>query len=569
MLSLSNRNYIQFDYDEDVVRNLIQKYRLKEIQARLIAIRGFDNDVENFLNPKVKNLMPNPSLIKNIDKATDIILSAIKNSLNILIWGDYDVDGVCSTSLLSNYFNVLGVKYAIHIPDRFSDGYGVNIDGLKRLNSIEQYDLIIMVDCGSNDNNSINYLKSLGKQIVIVDHHIIKGDYPNVDAFVNNKQTDDLEETKNLCATAMVFMLIVSINRGINNLFPLNKKINLLCYLDLVSLATVCDVVPLYGLNRAFVKTGVAILNRTENIGLRKLLEKLGIKTASSSDIGFQIGPSINAAGRLTNSDVAINLLNSNSSFDEVDTNANTIIELNTLRKTICHEVFQEALQQAKQKCTNNIILIYSNNWHEGIIGIVANKIKDLFQKPCCIISFQNNSEIGKGSGRSTDNFDLGEAIISASEFLIHGGGHKKAVGFSIAHNMVGKLEEYLIKYANNFDFSNDHFIDASISLDAINTDFYNDIMALEPFGEYNQEPVFKIDNVFITNMKSMGENHLSCVIKGENGTEKNGVSFNIFGTPLYDIFFNLDVTKRYSIIGRLIKNSWSSKISFVISDII
>jgi len=569
MLSLSSRTYLQRPYDESVVVSLVQKYGLKEIQARLIAMRGFEDDVENFLNPKVKNLMPNPSLIKGIDKATKIVMEALLANKKILIWGDYDVDGICSTSLIINFFNELGITASTHIPDRFEDGYGVRIEGVKRLTKLQSTDLVIMVDCGSNDNDSIEYIKSLGKQIVIIDHHLIKGEVPQVDAFINNKQEGDLEDTHDLCATAMVFMMLVSLNRELQRQSLAEKKINMLGYLDLVALATVCDVVPLKGLNRAFAKTGTAILPTTTNKGLKILMERLGIKNASTSDIAFQIGPSINAAGRLDSPFIALNILNSNTRYDEITSGAVSIIELNAYRKAICNHVFKEAMEQAERKKDHNFILLWSDQWHEGIIGIVANKIKDMLQKPCCIVSFQNNPEIGKGSGRSTDNFDLGEAIISASHLLVHGGGHKKAVGFSVSKENIEKLEKYMLDYTKDLDLRYHHYIDATISLDAISTDFYNDIVVLEPFGEANPEPVFKIDNVFIKDVKTMGENHLSCTLLNEAASERAAVAFNISGTPLQNILLDIDSSKRHSVIGRLIKNSWSSKISLVICDVI
>jgi len=569
MLSLSSRTYLQRPYDESVVVFLVQKYGLKEIQARLIAMRGFEDDVENFLNPKVKNLMPNPSLIKGINNATKIVLEALIKNKKILIWGDYDVDGICSTSLLVNYFNEFGISVNTHIPDRFEDGYGVKIEGVKRLTKLQDSDLIIMVDCGSNDNNSIEYIKSLRKQIIIIDHHLIKGEIPQVDAFINNKQEGDLEDTRDLCATAMVFMFLVALNREIQKQLFTDKKVNMLGYLDLVALATVCDVVPLKGLNRAFVKTGTAVLQNTLNKGLKTLMNQLGIKNPSASDIGFQIGPSINAAGRLDSPFIALQLLNSNTPEDEIINSSNSIIELNSYRKAICNHVFQEAIHKAIVKNQHNFILLWSNEWHEGIIGIVASKIKELFQKPCCIVSFKNNLDIGKGSGRSTDNFDLGKAITSASELLVHGGGHKKAVGFSVMKENIQKLELYLLDYTKNLELNLNHYFDATISLDAISIDFYNDIISLEPFGESNPEPIFKIDNIFIKDVKSMGENHISCTLLNDAHSERNAVAFNIAGTPLQNILMKIDETKRHSIIGRIIKNQWSTKVSILINDII
>lgn len=569
-LSVTNKKWHKKEYDERFAIQLVEQFHLKEIQARLLAERNLQENPIDFLNPKIKNLMPNPKLILDIDKGYETLLETIKNGEKILIWGDYDVDGISSVTIMYNFLKELGFPADFYIPDRFKDGYGVHVESLQKIKNLSEYGLIIIVDCGSNDLDAINFLKQLGKKIIILDHHIVQNEeLVNVDAFINIKRKSDQSHLENICATALVFMFIVFINKRLCNALNIEKEIQIIKFVDIVALATVCDVMPLSGLNRAFVKTGVSIMKNTTNSGLRELLSQLNIKNPSVSDIGFTIGPCLNAAGRIGNSNLAANLLTGQNNLN-LKTIASEIILLNQVRKSKCDEIFQEAIKQAYEKSENKFMLLWNEGWHEGIIGIVASKIKDIFAKPCCLVAFSKNSEIGKGSGRSIDEFDLGNAIISAEKFLVNFGGHKKAVGFSVEKSKIQLLDEYLQKISSHISSSPTIEIDAEISLEAINIENYADIYALEPFGEGNPEPIFQISNIFITNVRTFAEKHISCTLLSENGSTRDGYVFNALGTPIGTFLTSdsISETKRYSIAGRFIKNERMNRINFVIADI-
>lgn len=569
-LSLTNKIWEFKNYDDEYVLKLSQSNGITLLQSKLLISRGFDKNINDFLFPKVRNLMPNPNLIKNLDCGTSILLESLLKNENIIIWGDYDVDGICSTTLMVNYFKEINYEnITFHIPNRFEDGYGISKCGIEKLPNLEKINLFIIVDCGSNDTEAIEYLKSLGKKIIILDHHIVQNDPPNIEAFINIKQQSDESSLGYLCATGLVFMFLVSLNNKFYSVHQDTKKIQMINFLDLVALATVCDVMPLINLNRAFIKTGLKIMSNSQNNGLVSLMKALCVTNPSVTDIGFSIGPCLNAPGRLGSPKLSALLLTSiREDQDDLVELANEIVALNTQRKLIVNYVFQQAIEQAYQKKSNKFLLLYGNEWHEGIIGIVASKIKDIFDKPCCIVSFNKDKCIGKGSGRSTEYFDLGNALITAKDFLIHYGGHKKAVGFSIDHEKINDFDLYMQTLLLNYDTKAILTIDDEIPLESVSEKLYTEIIQLEPFGESNPEPIFCIKNIRIQNKKIFAENHFSCKIVSENNKQKDAFIFNCIGSPILESIMNTKEEENYDILCKILKSQKTKKIVLILIDI-
>lgn len=567
-VSLTNKIWILKKHDKDKVYELSKLNNITLMQAKLLLNRGIDKNINNFLFPKVKNLMPNPNLIKNLDLGTSVLLNSLSKNENIIIWGDYDVDGICSTTLLINYFKEIGYKnVTFHIPNRFEDGYGIKKQGIKKIQNLENYDLFVIVDCGSNDIEAIEYLKSLNKKIIIIDHHIVQTNPPEIEAFINIKQKSDTSDLEYLCATGLVFMFLVSFNNKFYASYPNTKKIQMIKFLDIVAIATICDVMPLINLNRAFIKTGLKIMNNSQNNGLLSLMKSLNITVPSVTDIGFSIGPCLNAPGRLSSPMLSVLLLTSiDENIDNLSDLSKEIVTINTQRKLIVNYVFKQAIEQAKEKKNNKFLLLYGNEWHEGIIGIVASKIKDIFDKPCCIVSFYN--DIGKGSGRSTNYFDLGNALISAKNFLLHYGGHKKAVGFSIQKEKINDFDKYMQEFLSDYTSQSIINIDEEISIESVSEKLYTEINQLEPFGEANPEPVFCIKNISIKNKKIFSENHFSCKIESKNKKQKDAFIFNCIGSPIYECIMNTKEEETYDIACKLLKSQKTKKIILIIIDI-
>ena len=441
LLSVSNKNWILKKYNEEDARFLKENFSLDEITSKLLSIRKIKKeDINSFLNPSNKNFLPNPEVINDMNKATTRTYNAIIKKHKIGVFGDYDVDGASATALLGNYFSMLNVPYEIYIPDRKKEGYGPSIKAFEKFIN-NGVDIIFTVDCGTLSFKSIEFAKKKNIDVIVIDHHQSEIKLPSAYSIVNPNRYDDKSNLNYLCAAGVTFMFLVSINRylRLKNWFVEKKKDepNLIDFLDLVALGTICDVVPLIGLNRAIVKQGLKVLRSKKNLGLKTLIDLCGIEVSPNVyHLGYILGPRINAGGRVGRSSHGANLL-LNTNPRDVYKIAIELEQFNKERKYLEEDVLDKILKNSKINSSDPVIILSGNNWHEGVIGIVASKIKEKFNKPVVIISI--NSGIGKASARAIEGFDIGSAIISATQkIIIKGGGHKMAGGFSI------KAEKYL-----------------------------------------------------------------------------------------------------------------------------
>ena len=576
-LSVSGKNWVLKKYSEEKSSFLKENFSLDEITSKLLSIRQIEKDeVISFLNPSIKNFLPNPYNLTDMEKSTLRTAKAINQKEKLGIFGDYDVDGATSTALLGNYFSELNLEYETYIPDRRKEGYGPSVKSFKELID-KNVKVIFTVDCGTLSFDAINFAKNNKIDVIVLDHHQSEVKLPNAFSIVNPNRLDDKSNLQYLCAAGVSFMFLVSLNRELRNKdwFIKNdiKEPNLIEYLDLVSLGTVCDVVPLIGLNRAIVKQGLKVFKSKKNLGLKTLLDICKIEVSPSIyHLGYLLGPRINAGGRVGKCSHGANLLlnkdpkNSYKLASELD-------QYNKERQMLEKDLLKKILNQTTDYSKEPVLILSGDNWHEGVIGIVAARLKDKFNKPVILISLNGN--IGKASARSIVGFDIGSVIISATQekILLKGGGHKMAGGFSIKIENIHIFKDFVFKKFRvlNEDLKSEKplFLDSIIAPSAINLDFYNKVALLSPFGSGNPEPKFIIENVKTLNGKVVGEKHIKSVLIGEDGSTIKTIAFNAADNDLGTYLLKKN-NKSFNIAGKLSLNEWrgQSNVEFIIDDI-
>ena len=576
-LSLSGKDWILKKYNQDDLFFIKENFSLDEITSKLLSIRKIKKeDINSFLNPSIKNFLPNPYVLMDMEKSTLRTITAIKNKEKIGIFGDYDVDGATSTALLGNYFSKLNLDFDIYIPDRKKEGYGPSIKSFKELID-KKVKIIFTVDCGTLSFDAINFAKKKNVDVIVLDHHQSEVKLPSAFSIVNPNRLDDKSNLQYLCAAGVSFMFLVSVNRELRSIkwFIENNidEPNLINYLDLVSLGTVCDVVPLIGLNRAIVKQGLKVIKSKKNLGLKTLLDICKIESNPSIyHLGFMLGPRINAGGRVGKCSHGANLLLNKDPKNSFKL-ASELDQYNKERQILEKDLLKKILSESKNYSNDPVLILSGTNWHEGIIGIVAARLKEKFNKPTIIISI--DGDIGKASARSIIGFDIGSVIIGATqeEILLKGGGHKMAGGFSIKVENIEKFKEFAFRKFRsiNEDLTSEKplLLDSVISTSALNLEFYNKVALLSPFGSGNPEPKFVIENLKTINGKIVGEKHIKSVLIGRDGSTIKSMAFNALETDLGAYLLKKN-NKSFNIAGKLSLNEWrgQSNVEFIIDDI-
>ena len=575
--SVSGKNWTSKEFDSDEIDFFKTNYFLDEIVAKLLSIRKIKKEeVKFFLEPTIKNILPNPYVLKDMDKAIERTKKAILNNEKIGIFGDYDVDGATSTAILGKYFELVNITFEIYIPDRKNEGFGPNKKAFSNFIDLG-VNLIFTVDCGTLSYGPMEYAKKKNIDVIILDHHQSETKLPSAHSIVNPNRFDDRSDLNYLCAAGVCFMFLVALNKTLRdmNWFSDNSIIEpeLIEVLDLVSLGTICDVVPLIGLNRAIVHQGLKIIKRKKNLGLKTLIEVSSIvSNITSYHLGYVLGPRINAGGRVGKSTHGANLLLSQNPKDTFK----LAVDLNTYnkeRQILESELLKKILNTNYENNSDPVIILYGENWHEGIIGIIAARIKEKFNKPAIIISI--NKGIGKGSGRSIHGFDLGSTVIGAvqSGLLTKGGGHKMAAGFTIDVNKIDEFKEFVFKKFKsiniNLEEKKNYYFDAEIAPSAINIEFFEKVNLLAPFGSGNPEPRFVIRDVKLINSKIVGEKHIKNVFIGSDSSTLKTISFNTVETELGSYLLKKNI-KPFNIAGKLSLNEWRGQknVEFIIDDI-
>ena len=571
--SVQGKEWVIKNYDKNLLELISSKYEVDYFTAKLLSIKGIIiNEIESFLEPKIKNFLPNPSNFKDCDQGIKIIYKHILNNSKICIFGDYDVDGATSAGMMSLYLKKLKVNYSVYIPDRQKDGYGPSIETFKKIMK-EDIKLIITLDCGTTSFDAIKFAKDNNIDVVVIDHHKSQENLPIADAVINPNRLDENDEFYYLCAAGVLFIFLAGLNTFLRYKKYFEKKNinepNLFDFLDLVMLGTICDVVPLINLNRAFVHQGLKIAARRNNLGLKTLTDYSKInKKLSTYEVGYVLGPKINAGGRIGKSNLGYKLLTT----DDAETAYLISSELNSLnlkRRELESKIIDEAIDLVDKQKMEDIIFLVKKDWHEGLIGIVASRLKEHYNRPAVILS--QNGLICKGSARSILGFDIGLAITKCKQMdlLIKGGGHPMAGGFSIETNKLDIFKNEILKiYKKSKRDNNDYFyIDSYLETSAINNDLINKISLLEPFGSGNKEPVFAFENFKISRIIDTNNNHVKVVIQ-KGSFYLNAICFNSKNKDIGNYLLNYK--KNFNVAGRIKLNEWNAKtnIELIIDDI-
>ena len=545
--------------------NFVEKiklsFNLSNIIASIVANRNIDDkNLDYFLNPTLKNNLPDPSTLKNMDSSIKILLEKIFRNNTLGILGDYDVDGATSTAILFKYFEFIGVNAEIYIPDRIKDGYGIS------KNSIDHFfrkkvNLLVSLDCGTNDAEFIAYAKEKGIEIIVIDHHEVKS-LGSPLSIINPKLKGDTSNLNNLCTAGLVFLFVIGLNRELRkkNFFKNKEEINLKELLDIVAVGTICDLVPLHNENRLLVKKGLEKINLKPNIGLSVLKSKLELKNKiKSTDIAYYIGPCINAAGRIGDPFLGFNLLVKNNKKD-LEVIAEKLINSNNERKTLENISYNQAKMLLKNLTNMKFIFLHSKTWHPGIIGIIASRLVQEYKVPAFVMNIDENKVTG--SVRSIKNIDISKILAKLVDegFLESGGGHAMAGGFKLKEEKLSSLQNYLKE--NSYVFFKSENSTINIDLEAkisdLNLEMINSMEQLEPFGMGYPEPKILIKKVSSVYSKIIGKNktHLSCTLEDIYGYRINAMIFNFENSILRVI----EEKREFDVIGKVSLNVWENK---------
>ena len=572
--SLLNNSWIKSNPNTRLSLHISQKYSLNSIVSNILSLKAIDiNKIKIFLEPSLDCYLPDPTIFNDLKKGVDRVFTAIKNKEKIAILGDYDVDGLSSIALLKKYFNYFDIDAYSYIPDRLTEGYGPNFKAIDKLKS-KKISLLIMVDCGTNAHEIISYVKKNKIDLIIIDHHKSNEKHNDILAFINPNSIFDSSGYNFLCSAGLTFIFINYLHKLIKlNDFFSKRLPDINMFLDLVALATVCDVVPLIDLNRAFVFQGLKVFSKRQNIGLKILSDENQLnKKPDEEDLGFFFGPRINAGGRIGKSNIGEKLLISKDE-NEAELLVKQLNTLNYQRKLIEEKVYDESIKQIiiKKKLKNHSLFIFNPSWHEGVLGIVASRIKEKFKKPVIILTKNNN--LYKGSGRSILGVDIGLFILQAKKKKIieNGGGHQMAAGLSIKENNLKIFEDFFENFVeSNKNFTRDDknlIIDETLSLNAINESLIENINKIAPYGLGNPKPKFLFHNVKIIKPKLVGETkkHMSFFITDETNKIVKAIIFRAVDTMLGKKILTNYKKNLFSFVGFLKKSIWKNKIYFEI----
>lgn len=511
---------------------IAQRHGVPEIVGRLIAQRGIDLDaVERFLEPTLKAELPDPSLLKDMDLAADRLADAVTGGRTVGLFADYDVDGATSAALLSRYLRSVGTETLLHIPDRIDEGYGPNLPAIQGLVS-RGAGVVACLDCGILAVETLGQARAAGIDVLVIDHHLAGPELPPAVAVVNPNRLDESGAFGQLAACGVSFLVLVALNRELRRRgwFQDRREPDLRSLLDLVALGTVCDVVPLAGLNRAYVAQGIRVMAGRGNPGLTALGDVARLdRRPDPYHLGFLLGPRINAGGRVGRADLGARLLTT----DDPAEAAALAVELdryNEERRVIEAQVLEAAIAQAEAQGDLPALVVSGEGWHPGVVGIVASRLKDRFHRPACVIGFENGE--GKGSGRSVPGVQLGAAVIAAQQagILEKGGGHAMAAGFTVAPDRVEAFRDFLCERvaaelagaAATATLS----VDAALAPSGASGDLVRTVGRIGPFGTGNAEPRFVFPAVRVVGAGVVGENHVRCTLTGGDGGRIKAIAF-------------------------------------------
>lgn len=569
---------------QPVALAISQRHGLPELIGRVLASRGIGlDDVPVFLEPTLKALLPDPSQLRDMDVAAVRLADAIEQNQSIAIFGDYDVDGASSSAALSRFLAHHGLAARIYIPDRLFEGYGPNsaaIEGLVR----DGARLIVTVDCGTTSFEPLGHAKALGADVVVIDHHQADDRLPDVHALVNPNRQDDVSGQGHLCAAGVVFLALVATARELRRRGYYNDERpepKLLALLDLVALATIADVVPLKGLNRAYVRQGLQIMRGRTNVGLRALADAASLGQAPTPyHLGFILGPRINAGGRIGDAALGARLL---AGEDETEAARIAVLldKLNKERKAIETQMLEEAMAAAEMLVDGRpdaaIVMVASDNWHKGVVGLVASRLTERFRRPSCVIAWDSGGDAaceGTGSLRSVVGVDVGAAVRAAvaSGHLVKGGGHGMAAGLTLKRELFETVRDFLDSRLSSATLvARDNAgldVDGALTAAGATDELLDLLDRVGPYGQGNPQARFVFPAHRVRFAKVVGDAHVRCVLEAGDGARIDGVAFRSVGQPLGDMLLNTGGMPLH-VCGHLKRDSWGGreKIELMIDD--
>ena len=554
---------------------LAQRLGVPEIVGRVLAQRGIAPETaESFLDPRVRDLLPDPSHLIDMDAAIDRLTRAIRNGEGIAIFGDYDVDGATSSALLARFLAAVGAPAQIYIPDRRREGYGPNAGALLSLKE-GGADVVITVDCGVAAFEALDAAADAGLDVIVVDHHEAEARLPRAVAVIDPNRLDETSPHRDIAAVGVAFLLAVGLNRALRDAgwYARRPEPDLMKSLDLVALGTVCDVMPLVGLNRALVAQGLRVMAGRENRGLSALADVAGLSERPGAyHLGFVLGPRVNAGGRVGRSDLGVRLLTTEDGA-EAERLAHTLDEHNRARQAIEAEVLEAALQALEASAEiGPVVFAAGEGWHPGVVGIVASRLKERFNRPAFVVSIEG--AVATGSARSVEGVDVGAAIIAArqSGLVGEGGGHAMAAGFKIAREKLAELHRFLAERIDGVIAADARVprlrLDAALSVTAATLELIDALEHLAPFGVGNPEPRFVIAGARVSGARVVGDDHVRCTLAGAGGGRLQAIAFRSLTNGLGQGLVNAEGAPVH-VAGRLRQDNWRgrTRVQFLIDD--
>ena len=545
--SVTGRRWYSRTADDRHALAIAEANGLPEIVGRVLAGRGVAIDeVDDFLNPTLRAALPDPSSLRDMDRACERIVRAVNGGERIGVFADYDVDGAASAALLVRFFAAIGHDLAVYVPDRMSEGYGPNIGGLRALRA-DGVSVVITVDCGTTAHEPLAEAAALGLDVVVLDHHVAEAGLPEAVAVVNPNRMDEENDCRQLAAVGVAFLFAVAVNRALRDAWWYGEghaEPDLMAWLDLVALGTICDVVPLTGVNRALVAQGLKIMARRNNPGIAALADVAGLdERPGAYHAGFVLGPRVNAGGRVGESGLGARLLSIDDP-SEIAEIAARLDRYNKERREIESGVLDRAMGLAEAQdagadaAREPVILVAEQGWHPGVIGIVASRLRERFNRPACVLAIEGG--IAKGSGRSIPGAALGSAVIAARQagILAAGGGHAMAAGFTVATERIGELKAFLDEHiARQLDHRLPAVglaIDGALTPKGATASIVGALESVGPFGAGNPRPRFALPRVKVARADVVGTDHVRCFLVGaEGGSRLKGIAFRAADTAL------------------------------------
>ncbi len=520
-----NKKWQVYEVNEEKVEKISKENNINKLIATILANKGIEKkeDIYKYLSP-TRNDFHDPYQMPDMEKAVNRILKAKENKEKVIIYGDYDVDGITSITVLKSFLHDIGIEASYYIPNRLNEGYGLNIPAVEKIAS-EGYNLMITVDCGISCIEEIKKANELGIQVIVTDHHEVGETLPDAIAVVDCKRKDNKYPCRDLAGVGVAFKL----SQALSIKLGLDEK-EYLKYLDIVCIGTISDIVPLVDENRVISKLGLLLVNQTKNIGLKQILNISGYQNIDSTAVSFGVAPRLNACGRMGHAEEALKLFLSKD-IEEVQELSISLNNYNKTRQDTEKEIYEDALLKIKKDGLdkNRVIVVAGNNWHHGVIGIVSSKITEMYFKPSILLCLEDN--IAKGSGRSIPGFDLHDALSKCQNTLDKFGGHSMAVGLSLKKENLEEFKSEFEKIAEEQHTENIIpviNIDAKVNLSEINKEMVESLKMLEPFGEANKMPIFLIKNLKIDSIRALSEGkHLKLTLK-DNNVIVNAIGFNM-----------------------------------------